>query len=96
MRKQRSGSIFNISSIGGLRGGAGYSAYCAAKFALEGWSESIAGELAPLGIHVTAVEPGFFRTDFLESSSIRYSPSSVPEYAESAEAMRAFFDGRSI
>lgn len=95
MRQQRSGHVFTITSIGGLRGGAAGSLYCATKFALEGWSESLAGEVAGLGIHVTAVEPGFFRTDFLDSSSVRYAESSIPDYAKEMQTRRAFYDERS-
>ncbi len=95
MRAQRSGHIFTITSIGGLRGGAGGSLYCSTKFALEGWSESLAHELAPFGIHVTAVEPGFFRTDFLESSSVQYGDASIEDYREASGKLREFYDGRS-
>lgn len=95
MRAQRSGYIVNITSIGGLRGGAGASLYCATKFALEGLSESLAAELAPFGIHVTAVEPGFFRTDFLDSSSVRYANQSVADYREASQQLRSFYDERS-
>lgn len=95
MRAQRSGHIFTITSIGGLRGGAGGSLYCSTKFALEGWSESLAHELAPFGIHVTAVEPGFFRTDFLDSSSVQYGDASIQDYREASGKLREFYDGRS-
>jgi NAD(P)-dependent dehydrogenase (short-subunit alcohol dehydrogenase family) len=64
LRRQRSGQIFNISSAGGFVGFPGAGIYCASKFALEGWSEALAQEVAPLGIHVTIVEPGAFRTEF--------------------------------
>ncbi|MEN2654952.1 SDR family NAD(P)-dependent oxidoreductase, partial [Acinetobacter baumannii] len=70
MRWQRSGRIFNLSSIGGMVGFAGASVYCSTKFAVEGFSESLAMEVARFGIHVTIVEPGFFRTDFLDESSV--------------------------
>ncbi len=95
MRKARSGRIFNISSLAGLRGSALNSLYCSVKFALEGWSESLEGELAPFGIHVAAIEPGFFRTDFLEQSSVRYNQSAVPDYEQAAAEHRAFFEQRS-
>lgn len=95
MRSQRSGHIFNITSIGGLRGGAGGSLYCSTKFALEGLSESLAAELESFGIHVTAVEPGFFRTDFLDGSSVRYADASIADYAEASEKLRTFYDARS-
>jgi NAD(P)-dependent dehydrogenase (short-subunit alcohol dehydrogenase family) len=64
MRKQRSGRILQISSIGGRVGNPGVSIYQAAKFGLSGFSEALAKEVAPLGIHVTCVEPGGFRTDW--------------------------------
>ncbi len=95
MRKQRSGHVFTITSIGGLRGGAGCSLYCSTKFALEGWSESLAQEVAGFGIHVTAVEPGFFRTDFLESSSVRYAAKEIDDYAAESQKIKAFYDARS-
>ena len=66
MRRQRSGHIINISSVGGYTGYPGWGVYGATKFAVEGISEALAGEVAPLGIKVTVVEPGFFRTDFLD------------------------------
>src|SRR5437588_2106041 len=65
MRKQRTGHIVNLSSIGGLTGLPGWGIYNSTKFAVEGLSEALAAELAPLGIGVTLVEPGPFRTDFL-------------------------------
>ncbi|HMI66529.1 MAG TPA: oxidoreductase [Cyclobacteriaceae bacterium] len=68
MRKQRSGRILQISSIGGRVGNAGISIYQAAKFGLGGFSEALAKEVAPLGIRVTSVEPGGFRTDWAGSS----------------------------
>lgn len=95
MRAQRSGRIFNISSIGGLVGGESGAIYCASKFAVEGFSESVAQEVRPFGIHMTVVEPGFFRTDFLDPSSIRYGDKPIPDYAEASAAIRAFFDARS-
>jgi NAD(P)-dependent dehydrogenase (short-subunit alcohol dehydrogenase family) len=94
MRKRREGRIFNISSIAGLTGGANASLYCSSKFALEGWSESLAAELQPLGIWVTAVEPGFFRTDFLDASSIRYTQGSLPEYREGMEQLQGWMTSK--
>ncbi|MGB9331316.1 MAG: SDR family NAD(P)-dependent oxidoreductase [Steroidobacteraceae bacterium] len=69
MRKQRSGHIINFSSVGGRIGSTGRAPYSAAKFGLEGFSEVMATELAPLGVKVTIVEPGGFRTDFAGSST---------------------------
>jgi NADP-dependent 3-hydroxy acid dehydrogenase YdfG len=71
LRKQRSGHILNLSSIGGLIGGQGIGMYNATKFAVEGLSEALATELAPLGIRVTVIESGPFRTDFLGRSDRR-------------------------
>ncbi len=95
MRAQRSGHIFNVSSIGGLAGGASGSIYCASKFAVEGFSESLADEVKGFGIHVTIVEPGFFRTDFLDASSVRHTENPIADYAETSAAIRAFYDARS-
>ncbi|WP_259066074.1 oxidoreductase [Mucilaginibacter sp. X4EP1] len=73
MRKQRSGHILQISSIGGRVGNPGISIYQAAKFGLGGFSEALAKEVAPLGILVTCVEPGGFRTDWA-GDSMSYAP----------------------
>jgi NAD(P)-dependent dehydrogenase (short-subunit alcohol dehydrogenase family) len=73
MRKQRSGRILQISSIGGRVGNPGISMYQAAKFGLSGFSEALAKEVAPLGIKVTCVEPGGFRTDWA-GGSMTYAP----------------------
>ncbi|TCS16049.1 oxidoreductase [Caulobacter sp. BK020] len=94
LRRQRAGRIFNVSSVGGLLGGEGGSLYCATKFAVEGFSESIAKEVAAFGIRVTIVEPGFFRTDFLDDSSVRYGSRQIEDYAELSSQMKAFWDGR--
>ena len=80
MRRQRSGHILNLASIGGFMGFEASSIYCAAKFAVEGFSESLALEVARFGINVTIVEPGFFRTDFLDGSSVRYGSTAVADY----------------
>lgn len=64
MRKQRSGHILQISSAGGRSGNPGLAMYSAAKFGLGGFSEALAKEVAPLGIRVTSIEPGGFRTDW--------------------------------
>jgi NAD(P)-dependent dehydrogenase (short-subunit alcohol dehydrogenase family) len=83
MRRQRSGHILNLSSIGGFMGFDGSAVYCAAKFAVEGFSESLALEVAPFGIRVTIVEPGFFRTDFLDKSSVQYGTRRIADYGGS-------------
>ncbi len=89
-RQQRSGHIFNFSSIGGLVGGAGWGFYNTTKFAVEGFSEALAAEMAPLGVHVTVIEPGPFRTDFLGRSG-KLAQRELPEYAASAGLARAYF-----
>lgn len=70
MRQQRSGHIFNISSLGGFVAGPANGIYCSTKFAIEGISEALAQEVAPLGIKVTLIEPGSFRTDFVTRSLV--------------------------
>jgi NAD(P)-dependent dehydrogenase (short-subunit alcohol dehydrogenase family) len=82
MRRQRAGHVFNLSSVGGALGYEGSSIYCASKFAVEGLSASVALEVARFGIKVTVVEPGFFRTDFLDASSIRYGDQVLDAYAD--------------
>jgi NAD(P)-dependent dehydrogenase (short-subunit alcohol dehydrogenase family) len=88
MRARRSGHILNISSIGGYRGAAGFGIYSSTKFAVEGLSEALYAELAPLGIHVTVVEPGYFRTDFLDASSLSVSQNGIADYNGTAGAVR--------
>ncbi|MCU7370718.1 oxidoreductase [Paucibacter sp. O1-1] len=92
MRKQRSGHILNLASVGGFMGFDNASIYCAAKFAVEGFSESLALEVASLGINVTVVEPGFFRTDFLDKSSVRYGSKKIADYEEASAASRSTYD----
>jgi len=89
LRAQRAGRILNLSSIGGYRAGAGFGVYCSTKFAVEGLSEALHAELAPLGIHVTAVEPGYFRTDFLDAASLAVSGASITDYNTTAGAARS-------
>ena len=84
LRRQRSGHIVNVSSIAGLAPLAGSGLYAAAKFALEGVSEALAQEVVPLGIKVTLVEPGAFRTEFLSSDSIRRSEDRIGDYDQTA------------
>lgn len=71
MRARRSGHILNLTSIGGLISLGGFGAYCASKFALEAWSEALRDEVAPLGLRVTLVEPGNFRTEFAGDVNMR-------------------------
>ncbi|WP_281310097.1 SDR family NAD(P)-dependent oxidoreductase [Flavobacterium flavigenum] len=80
LREQRSGNIINISSIAGFAPGLGWSMYCAAKFALSGLSEALANDLKPLGLHVTNVLPGWFRTNFAAPDSIAYNINQIEEY----------------
>jgi NAD(P)-dependent dehydrogenase (short-subunit alcohol dehydrogenase family) len=82
MRAQRSGLVIAISSTAGLVGAEFNSAYAAAKFAVEGWIESLAPEVAPFGIRTMVVEPGFFRTDLLTPESTSYAEPSIDDYAE--------------
>lgn len=93
MRQAKAGRILNISSIGGYRSAAGFGVYCATKFAVEGLSEALYDELAPLGIHVTVVEPGYFRTDFLDSTSLSVSPTVIADYAGTAGRVREVATG---
>jgi NAD(P)-dependent dehydrogenase (short-subunit alcohol dehydrogenase family) len=81
LRKQKSGHIFNVTSIGGFTGAfPGFGIYCATKFAVHGFSESLAEEVRPFGVKVTIVSPGYFRTNFLESSSLAVPAHEIKEY----------------
>ena len=80
LRAQRSGHIIQVSSIGGITAFPLVGAYHASKWALEGFSQSLAQEVAPFGIHVTLIEPGGFDTDWSGPSSKRSEP--LPDYAE--------------
>jgi NAD(P)-dependent dehydrogenase (short-subunit alcohol dehydrogenase family) len=93
-RKQRSGSIVNLSSIAGLIGGAGWGYYNASKFAVNGFSEALAAEMAPLGVHVTIVEPGPFRTDFLGRSGVE-AANSISDYDATVGKTREYFHDQS-
>lgn len=88
LRQQRSGHIVNLSSISGLVGMPGFGIYNLTKFGVEGLSEALATEVMPLGIHVTLVEPGPFRTDFL-GGSLTPLTQVIDDYAETAGKMRA-------
>ncbi|WP_144159888.1 oxidoreductase [Paraburkholderia sp. BCC1885] len=80
LRAQRSGHVINMSSIGGYRAVAGFGAYSSTKFAVEGLTEALRAELEPLGIHATVVEPGYFRTDFLDASSLMVAKEIIADY----------------
>ncbi|HEX7817437.1 oxidoreductase [Dyella sp.] len=92
MRERRSGHIINITSIAGRAPGLGSAVYSTAKAALEGLSASLARELVPLGIKVTAIAPGAFRTDFLSTHSIRKSTKANEAYATSVGRGTAALD----
>ena len=97
MRKQRSGHIINISSVAGVAGMKHCSAYGASKFAVEGLSLAVAEEVEKFGIKVTVVEPGFFRTDFLDAANVKWSNHRLDDYAAveaSAEEMLSPYSGK--
>jgi len=94
LRAQACGHIINISSIGGFTGTPGYGLYNASKFAVEGLSEALAAELKPLGIHVTIVEPGFFRTAFLSGNSLQRANRVIEAYAATSGKTRESADNR--
>jgi NAD(P)-dependent dehydrogenase (short-subunit alcohol dehydrogenase family) len=80
-RRQRAGHIFNIASIGGLTGAfPGFGVYCATKFAVAGLSEGLHSDLAGLGVNVTCVYPGYFRTDFLAAGSPALPATPIADY----------------
>ncbi|XZF12442.1 SDR family NAD(P)-dependent oxidoreductase [Chitinophagaceae bacterium MMS25-I14] len=81
LRRQRSGHIINVTSIAGWHGDAGANVYNASKYAVEGLSDALAKDLKPLGIKVTAVAPGPFRTNFLGKGSVQYAEPSIADYA---------------
>jgi hypothetical protein len=90
MRRQKSGHVVNMSSIGGYASSTGWGIYCATKFAVEALSESLSAELKPLGIHATVVEPGYFRTDFLDARSLVQTKTAIADYDATVGAMRRF------
>ncbi len=91
MRRQGSGAIVQISSFGGQVAYPGFSAYCATKFALEGFSEALAPEVAPFGVKVLIVEPGAFRTGF--SGGALAQSQRMPEYDETVGPTREMITG---
>ena len=93
-RARRSGNIVNLSSIGGLIGGPGWGFYNATKFAVEGLSMALAGEMEPLGVYVTVVEPGPFRTDFLGRSGVE-AKELIPDYVPTAGVAREYLNTQS-
>src|SRR3954469_4502115 len=95
MRAQRQELIVTISSTGGVVGQAFVSAYSAAKFAVEGWMESLAPEVARFGIRTMVVEPGFFRTELLTDESTKWPEASIADYAEKTRETVAAWKGMS-
>jgi NAD(P)-dependent dehydrogenase (short-subunit alcohol dehydrogenase family) len=88
MRRRRAGHLMAVTSMGGLMAVPGMSAYCASKFAVEGLLESLRKEVAAFGIHVTAIEPGSFRTDWAGRSMTR-AERTIGDYDELFEPIRA-------
>jgi NAD(P)-dependent dehydrogenase (short-subunit alcohol dehydrogenase family)/ketosteroid isomerase-like protein len=87
LRKQRAGHFVQMSSLNGVEGLAGAGYYAASKFGIEGFSETLAAEVAHLGIKVTIVEPGPFRTSFLSDKSVKWAKP-IADYAESVGKSR--------
>jgi NAD(P)-dependent dehydrogenase (short-subunit alcohol dehydrogenase family) len=81
LRAQRSGLVVNLSSVAGFVASAGWGVYASTKFAVEALSEAMAQELGPLGIRVVAIEPGPFRTNFLDGSSLGVVSTEIDDYA---------------
>ena len=88
MRERRSGHIINVTSMGGFLTMPGITAYCGSKFALEGISEALGKEVKHFGIHVTALAPGQFRTDWAGRSMVR-AARSIGDYDEVMNPIRA-------
>jgi NAD(P)-dependent dehydrogenase (short-subunit alcohol dehydrogenase family) len=89
MRRQGSGAIVQMSSVGGQVTAPGFGAYCATKFALEGLTETLRDEVAGFGIHTLIVEPGAFRTGLFRPGAA-YESAEMPEYAETVGPTRAY------
>ncbi|KAL1623599.1 hypothetical protein SLS56_008239 [Neofusicoccum ribis] len=96
MRARRSGVIANLGSIGGWAGGAAAGIYCATKAAVAVYSEALRAELAPLGVDVTCVEPGYFRTNLLTGGRKTTAARRVPELAEATRATREALESVSL
>jgi NAD(P)-dependent dehydrogenase (short-subunit alcohol dehydrogenase family) len=90
MRAQKSGHIMNLSSVAGMVSLPGATIYASTKFAVEGLTEGLAGELAPFGIRVYLIEPGGVRTDFANRSL--YTAPYLPEYAEALASTRKYYE----
>lgn len=92
LRQQKSGRVINISSLFGYDAVPGWGLYGSTKFAVEGLSKGLAVELAPLGIHVTAVAPGLFTTDFLSTESYVAAKTIIDDYQATVGRMRSGTD----
>lgn len=90
LRRQQSGHIFNISSIGGFTGMfPGFGIYCATKFAVQGFTESLSAEVKAFGINATVVSPGYFRTNFLEADSMNIPKEPIAAYQNVRDVIEA-------
>ncbi|MEG4800306.1 oxidoreductase [Microcoleus sp. ARI1-B5] len=92
MRKQKSGHILNLTSIGGLASIGGFALYCATKFAVEGLSEALRDEVKPLGIKLTIARPGAFRTEFAGASNMR-PENTIDDYKPVIEPIQQYLYG---
>lgn len=92
MRAQHSGNIFTITSVSGIFSVAGGAVYASSKFAVEGLMEGVAQELKPFGISSTIIEPGFFKTDFLDNSSVKYTGNNIEDYSAQYEDFRKWHE----
>ena len=90
MRAARSGLVVNLSSVGGFVAWPGWGVYAATKFAVEALSEAMTHELAPLGIKSVAIEPGPFRTNFLDGTSLSVAETHLDDYSATAGAARSW------
>jgi NAD(P)-dependent dehydrogenase (short-subunit alcohol dehydrogenase family) len=90
MRRQRSGHVINMSSLGGYQATAAWGIYCSSKAAVEGISEALAREGAPLGIRVTIPTPAFFRSEFLEGNSLVLTDIKIDDYQETVGVARDY------
>ena len=90
LRNQGSGHIFNLASIGGFTGGfPGFGIYCATKFAIQGFTESLAHEVKDFGLKATVVMPGYFRTNFLSDTSLNVPKTEIAAYKSVREIQNA-------
>jgi NAD(P)-dependent dehydrogenase (short-subunit alcohol dehydrogenase family) len=93
LRAQGAGHILNLTSVGGIVSVGGFSAYCASKYALEGWTEALSDELRPFGVRVTLVEPGNFRTEFAGDVNMRPNHA-LADYRPLIAPVEAFLYGQ--